>query len=55
MSTQENVHGLGLRVPDLIPYLGGSCSPAEGEGPPAVVAIDVAFDRLSHRPQVLLQ
>lgn len=55
MSTQEKVHGLGLRVPDLIPYASGSCIPCEGDGAPAVVKVGVALDWLSHTPQVLLQ
>ena len=55
MSTQEKVHKLGLKVPDLLPYASGSCIPGEGVGTLAVVEVDVASDWLPHSPQVLLQ
>lgn len=51
MSTQEKVHGLGLKVPDLNPYASGSCILCEGEGTPAVVKLEGP----PHKPQVLLQ
>ena len=55
MSTQEKVHGLGLKVPDLTPYASGSCIPLEGDGTPAAMKLEGMFEGLSHRPQVLLQ
>lgn len=55
MSTQEKVHGLGLKVPDLNPYASGSCILCEGDGAPAVVKIEGAVEGLPHKPQVLLQ
>lgn len=55
MSTQEKVHGLGLKVPDLTPYAKGSCIPFEGDGTPAVMKVEGMVEGLSHRPQMLLQ
>lgn len=54
MSTQEKLHGLGLRMPEA--YAGGSCSVWEGEGT-AVDAEEVeeATDCVLHKPQVALQ
>lgn len=55
MSTQEKVHGLGLKVPDLTPYATGSCIPFEGDGTPPVMKVEGMVEGLLHRPQVLLQ
>lgn len=55
MSTQEKVHGLGLKVPDLNPYARGSCTVCEGDGELAVVRIEGAVKGLPHKLQVLLQ
>lgn len=54
MSTQEKLHGLGLRVPTA--YAGGFCSLTEGEGT-AVDAKEVeeASGCVLHKPQVALQ
>jgi hypothetical protein len=54
MSTQEKLHGLGLRVPEA--YAGGTGSVWEGEGT-AVDAKDVeeASGCVLHKPQVALQ
>ncbi len=56
MSTQEKLHGLGLRVPKAYP--GGFCSLWEGEG--TVTAVDAkevegASGCALHKPQVALQ
>ena len=57
MSTQEKVHRLGLKVPDLLPYADGGCILGDSDGTPrpAVVEVDMASDWLSHKPHVLLQ
>ena len=55
MSTQEKVHGLGLKVPDLNPYASGSRILCEGDGALVVVKIEGAAEGLPHNPQVLLQ
>ena len=55
MSTQEKVHGLGLKVPDLSPYASGSCALCEGDGALAGVKIEGVVEGLPHKPQVLLQ
>ena len=54
MSTQEKLHGLGLRVPKA--YAGGLCSLWEGEGT-AIDAKEVerASGCVLHKPQVALQ
>jgi len=54
MSTQEKLHGLGLRVPEA--YAGGTCSVWEGEGTTVdAKEVEEAGGCVLHKPQVALQ
>ena len=54
MSTQEKLHGLGLRVPEA--YASGTCIVWEGEGTAVDVnEVEEADGCVSHTPQVALQ